>query len=107
MRLEAEESLEMVKQELNRQTKLYQAHLKLEREQNVKLQDALQEQMNIANEFEEQLQDQANKIKMLEQLLAQHEEEKARQSREQQVKEDYSQEPAPRSIEKKRVWTII
>ncbi|ELR10964.1 uncharacterized protein ACA1_103210 [Acanthamoeba castellanii str. Neff] len=109
LRQEAEEDLELVKQELNRQVQLYRVHMREEREKVIALEKELQGQSIHTQQLEAMLQLRDGQIEELEESLRQAaDQEKGRSAT--QLNGEGSGSPSPnssRSADKKRVFTIM
>jgi hypothetical protein len=109
LRREAEEDLEMVKQELNRQIQLYRVHMREEREKTIALEKELQSQSIHTQQLEEMLKLRDGQIEELEETLRQSSEREKRLSGHADGRTTSAQEgsPSSRSTDKKRVFTIM
>lgn len=100
LRQQAEEQLELEKQELNRQLKRLQADLREEREKSIVLEKELGCQSLRAHQTEEELRRRIEELELLRDTLQAHELEKENYSK-------YWGSPLPGSSKKQGVFTII
>lgn len=111
LRLEAEEALELVKQELNRQVQLYRVHMREERERTITLEKELHGQSVRTQQLEELLKLRELEIEQLKDELRQAQErENKRSAPSSPQSEQLSQESSPLSSSRskeKRVWTLL